>query len=571
MALSAITIENFKSISGPERIEFKPITLLFGPNSAGKSSVVHALHYLAEVLGKHNANPDRTTAGGDTLDLGGFKNLLYRHDLNSKMRFRVELALDESDVSDFVYYAPGIESETEESEWIHDFYWEMAKQNKKPWFELTIRWSSFLDHPVVDSFKTGFDDELFAEISSLSDGKQIALTYLHLDNPVFTWKGDHNRARQFLDNSIIKDQSGKPVQENILQLNVDFQVDTLPKWPKLFFPAFAYTEDIKHDEYSISYDSFDTASSFDGLLNSLLLSPVVYMKNYLQQFRYIGPLRKIPDRKFQPALGSPAGRWADGLAAWDTLFKSNGDLLNKVNTWLSDPKLLNTIYNVEVKRYRELDIDHSITLDILQGKLLDSDANFKKLLLDIPEKSRLVILDTINNMEVAAQDIGVGISQVLPIIVLSLSSWGGLLAIEQPELHIHPALQVAIGDLFISQSSGAADELSVTDNKSSHRTGRRDLDDLYRNPANINGNKLFVIETHSEHLLLRLLRRVRETMAGDQDNKYLQLRPEQLAVYYLQNESDGCKVHHLSVDENGDFTEEWPAGFFDEREEELFG
>lgn len=57
-----------------------------------------------------------------------------------------------------------------------------------------------------------------------------------------------------------------------------------------------------------------------------------------------------------------------------------------------------------------------------------------------------------------------------------------LIAIEQPELHIHPRLQAAIGDLFVESIQ-----------KNGHR---------------------FIIETHSEHLILRLLRRIRETEKG---------------------------------------------------------
>lgn len=572
MALSAITIENFKSISGPERIEFKPITLLFGPNSAGKSSVVHALHYLAEVLEHHNTNPDKTTAGGDSLDLGGFKNLLHRHDVKKrKMRFRAELTLDRSNVDSFIYFAPGIDNGSDEAEWIHDFYWKMAKQRKNPWIEITIRWSSFLNQPIVDSFKTGFGDELFAEISSFSDGKQIALNYLHLDNPVFLDRDSHSCARLFLDNSIIKDQTGKPIQDNILQLNIELQNDSLPKLPKLYFPDLIHSHGLSSEDYSLSEDLFTTSDSFNGLLNSLLLSPIVYLRNSLRQFRHIGPLRKVPGRNFQPALNIPPGRWANGLAAWDTLFKADDNLLNEVNSWLSDRQLLNTIYNVDVKRYRELDLDHQITLDILQGKLLDSETNYSKLLLGIPEKSRLVILDTINNMEVSAQDIGVGISQVLPIIVLSLSSWKGILALEQPELHIHPALQVALGDLFISQISETCEKRSLpeVEDEFTQFFGSPEPDDVYGGEYSPNHKKLFLIETHSEHLLLRLLRRVRETMSAEQEKSHLNLHPDQLSVYYLQNENNGCKVYHLPVDENGDFTEEWPEGFFEERDDEL--
>ena len=47
MRLTAIELENFKGIGPRQRVELKPITLLFGPNSAGKSTILQALHYVA--------------------------------------------------------------------------------------------------------------------------------------------------------------------------------------------------------------------------------------------------------------------------------------------------------------------------------------------------------------------------------------------------------------------------------------------------------------------------------------------------------------------------------------------
>jgi len=88
MPITAITIENFKAIKEPIRIELKPITLLFGPNSAGKSTIVQALHYAREIFERQNLNPDRTLLGGETIDLGGFESLVYQHNANSAEKSR---------------------------------------------------------------------------------------------------------------------------------------------------------------------------------------------------------------------------------------------------------------------------------------------------------------------------------------------------------------------------------------------------------------------------------------------------------------------------------------------------
>jgi predicted ATPase len=73
MPISAITIENFKGIKSPVKIELRPITLLFGPNSAGKSTIVQALHYAREIFARGNLNPDKTIAGGKSVNLGGLR------------------------------------------------------------------------------------------------------------------------------------------------------------------------------------------------------------------------------------------------------------------------------------------------------------------------------------------------------------------------------------------------------------------------------------------------------------------------------------------------------------------
>jgi len=136
------------------------------------------------------------------------------------------------------------------------------------------------------------------------------------------------------------------------------------------------------------------------------------------------------------------------------------------------------------------------------------------------------------------QDVGVGISQTLPVIIGALHVKEGLFAIEQPELHIHPALQVAIGDLFIS----CIQESQIC----------------------------FLLETHSEHLMLRFLRRIRET---DEDNLPPgkdPLNPDQLAVYYVEQSGTGVSLFPIRVSEDGEFIDRWPKGFFSERAEELF-
>ena len=119
------------------------------------------------------------------------------------------------------------------------------------------------------------------------------------------------------------------------------------------------------------------------------------------------------------------------------------------------------------------------------------------------------------------------------------------MAIEQPELHIHPAIQVRIGDLFI-------------------RAIQPDLEGL---PF---GGKTLLIETHSEHILLRLLRRIREKTGDELPPGVAGLMAEELSLIYVESDGQGVRFRPLRVDAEGEFLDQWPSGFFEERAGELF-
>ena len=76
--ITDLWIENFKGIGKRQHIPLRPITLLFGRNSAGKSTVLHALLYLREIIENRNCDPINPIGGEQTLSLGGFANMLHR-------------------------------------------------------------------------------------------------------------------------------------------------------------------------------------------------------------------------------------------------------------------------------------------------------------------------------------------------------------------------------------------------------------------------------------------------------------------------------------------------------------
>src|SRR5829696_397082 len=104
--LTAITLQNFKGIGAePMRVPIKPLTILFGANSIGKSTIIQAVHYAREILERNNLDPDRTIAGGSAVDLGGFKSLVHNHDLDNQIILRFDLNLSETDLPAYRYHS----------------------------------------------------------------------------------------------------------------------------------------------------------------------------------------------------------------------------------------------------------------------------------------------------------------------------------------------------------------------------------------------------------------------------------------------------------------------------------
>ena len=95
--LQALRVGNFKAFADTQRIPLKPITLIFGPNSAGKSSFIHSLALAHEAqFGREKRSLSRldvhhTDVGGSAIDLGGFRQYVHRGQLNRRVEWGAEL------------------------------------------------------------------------------------------------------------------------------------------------------------------------------------------------------------------------------------------------------------------------------------------------------------------------------------------------------------------------------------------------------------------------------------------------------------------------------------------------
>ena len=80
----------------------------------------------------------------------------------------------------------------------------------------------------------------------------------------------------------------------------------------------------------------------------------------------------------------------------------------------------------------------------------------------------------------------------------------------------------------------------------------------------------FLVETHSEHLILRLLKRIRQSTDGELPKGSVEVNNQDISIMYLEASESGVKAKRLHIDRDGEFHQRWPGGFFTERSEELF-
>jgi hypothetical protein len=288
------------------------------------------------------------------------------------------------------------------------------------------------------------------------------------------------------------------------------------------------------------------------LLGSLIIPTKGIVRDF--QFSSVAPLRPIPSNQsaifrftFDPYSRSTGWmalaeqvcmKLIDESYPVDLPRQDEADFsdLDSINRMLSHPMFLNTDY--------ELTGNCSFIAPIGAFSCSNqSNAEMREFLRKLEAEVQLKLRHKLHGSIVEIEDVGVGISQIIPVLMAIVQ--GGRVFIQQPELHLHPKLQAQLADAFIECINKDA---PIWDSGAS-----------------------FVIESHSEHFLLRLLRRIRETHKSDIRHKLFGLSADQVSVLYVDKLEDGSsKIFPLRISPDGEFIDRWPHGFFTERDGDLF-
>ena len=536
--ITGIAIENFKGIGERVEIELKPITLLFGPNSAGKSTILHSIHYAREVLEHHNLDADSTSTGAQFIDLGGFRNIVHGHDLSRPIHLRFTFQLDEAD-----FASPEFDSDAWETI-LGGKPQEVLKVPVSAAIELTICWSENQCTPFVARCLIQLDSTDFAEITATDSASPTVS---------FQLIGPESDPRQQPENDV-GDGDGMAAESSAAYAQ--------PEQATLRSAMAAVVERWTHSSFARCYgrDSSGPQTRLLGLtdalpragteirpqrfhgttpgfaggglvrsavseeecfaqIRSLVMTPLRALRKRLQQFRYLGPLREIPSRHATPPRSHDPNRWATGLGAWDMLQTGSDDLVQSVSQWLHEKDRLNAGVRLERRTWAALDES---------GQPTD----------EFPKEDRLYIVPDDSDVKLSPHDVGVGISQIVPVIVAGLDKTAGLDAIEEPEYHLHPRLQAELGDLLLegTQTQG----------------------------------KQFLIETHSENLVLRLQRRIRETTRENKPTRF-RVTTNDVVVYFVYRDEGQTRRRRIDLDKEGEFVQPWPDDLFEVDFYERFG
>ena len=219
------------------------------------------------------------------------------------------------------------------------------------------------------------------------------------------------------------------------------------------------------------------------------------LKDSCFDVKFIGPIRaEAPEYISKSDLDMERRRDSKGEYTYYELLKStveDSDLVRNVSEWLR----------------KNMD-----GFDFQMMEIMDGLVNTF-----VPQVTK-------NGLSLRLQDVGEGITQVLPIITQSfLNEKDTITVLEQPALHLHPAIHAAV-----------AERLAF----SAKETGQR-----------------YVIESHSHNLLLGFQRMVA--------NPDIPFNPEDIVIYFLDSDESGLFVKEITIDEEGTLSD-WPTGVFEE-------
>lgn len=405
--LTHLQLKNFKAWTDTGLVEFKPVTMLLGTNSSGKSTLIQSLLLLRQTV----QSPDRTihlNLGGDELhdffNFGDFDNVLTQGANPRQFQIR------------FDFHRPEVKGSV-----------------------------------VAGSFQCSY--------GQTSSGA-VEVQSMRL------WQADDRQI------TVVRREKGA----YSLTVNAESQV-------RMKSRDLAPERSI-----ALSAKALTALGTDSAMVEDMSLA----VRRELESIIYLGPLRRKPERDYVWNKSKPGEVGVDGHKAVDVLLASTllrgedkSEITDSVSYWL---KRMKVAEKLEVRQ--------------------------------IGRSTRYEVVIHRDGVIANLRDVGIGISQVLPVLTVAFfAPPGSTVLLEEPEIHLHPLAQSVLAELFVEVSK------------------KRKVQ--------------FIVETHSEHLFRRM-----QTLVAKEKTKV-----DDCAMYFVEKGKKGAQLRLLNLDEYGRVTN-WPDQFF---------
>lgn len=465
-----ISIYNFKAIGSVVEYEMRPLTILSGINSSGKSSFIQLLLLLKQTMELDSAQFPLELMG-KYFKVRHYLDILKGKDNNNKLK--VEFVFNKSELVEY--------KESEEIGLYHDAY---------------------DDYDLYIATEFGFDTNKicvdFFEVrlqANVGDRKKEDFLRFRRNGEKLSLEA---RTPFFVDKNLFLELSNS-------------------KLTRINYSSFFPTDfEIETERRS------DSAKKGEEIVDKVEVKSVpkigdvkAILKDFLTRLNYIGPMRQEPKDSYE-VNGVTTSVGVDGryvAEVFDKLSKEpisyyvieeqpevsdfaqkEGTFLEAVRYWLCD-------------RFK-----------------LCSDIYSKKVSVD----SYSIFIRSLSGVESTIKHVGFGVSQILPVIVEGLRlEEGETLVLEQPEIHLHPKVQSGLADFLISL---------------------------------VHQGKKVVVETHGDHFITRIRRRIAEDQTNHLNDRIL--------LTFVEPGSNDVVFRNIGVDDFG-ILDYFPEDFIEKRDDEL--
>lgn len=467
--LKNISYENFKSFKKLNNFEFKPITILCGTNSCGKSTIIQSLMTLKQTL-ESQSNEQVLLLNGKYVHLGIFNDIVFE---------------------------------------------------KKPTNIVSLKYTFIFNK----SNSEGILRHYLRQLSNAHPSDDVDFSESRIDIEL--------KLRTVNRQTKIKYMKAIRVEEYKLIISFNSKTDKLKKYETFIY--FKYAENKNYNIFweNVKFYNDEEAVSGNtkGVCEFINLFPTIkrvingydagttnlYMffwrvkdiiGNIFKSYSYIGPLREEASRRYiyENEISEI------GLKGENAAFLYMRDSKEEIKNFYT--------FNSQTEEFsrKKVTLKEGVNewLRILGIEGFDSKISNEVIYLNLNA-------NPYNDTNVNMADVGFGISQVFPIILEGLRiSENETLVLEQPEIHLHPKMQMDMADYFLSLALA---------------------------------KKNVIIETHSEHIINRLVRRIIED-----DNKKLK---DLIGIYFITPSKDGSNIELINIDESHGIVN-WPENFFDQ-------